>query len=301
MATTFSALLRSTRDALLPIADELSLSEAERILQHVLRCQRSDLYLSPTRLVDGQQRARVDTFIKRRLTGEPLQYVLGIAHFYSLSLVVGPDVLIPRPETEILVETVLAHEKANHERYLDFGVGSGAICAALALNRPRWHGVGLDVSPAALRIARINCPPLKVKLLCCNALSAIRTLSVAGGIARSYSEQSFGAVAGNAAACFDFIVSNPPYVSDGEMLQLDDSVKLFEPHEALDGGRNGLDFYDILARESKRILAPGGRLYCEIGATQGQQVVDLLRRNEWKEIRIVPDLAQRSRVVFAVA
>jgi|WetSurMetagenome_2_1015567.scaffolds.fasta_scaffold00008_73 release factor glutamine methyltransferase len=279
-----SALLRSLSQNLRPVAEGLSLSEAERILEHTLRCTRSELYLCPKRPIRDEEIRRVDDVLLRRLTGTPLPYVLGVAHFFALDLAVTPDVLIPRPETEMLVETVLVHERASRRRFLDIGTGSGAIAAALTENRRDWTGIGVDCSRAALRIARMNCGKRDVRLLCCDMLSALKNIPAPA-----------------ASSGFDFIVSNPPYVSADEMERLDESVRLFEPREALFGGAEGIDFYETLAAQGKNVLVKGGRLYCEIGATQSQKVTRLFGRRGWRNIGVFSDLAGRPRVVMAVA
>jgi release factor glutamine methyltransferase len=274
--------LRSARDRLTPVAGNLALAEAELILQHVLNCARSDLYLSPARKTSEREDARIEDFIRRRLTGEPLPYVLGVAYFHSLGIVVTPEVLIPRPETEILVETILEHEHAEQCRFADMCTGSGAISAALSCNRPQWHGIATDCSITALRIAKKNCPKARVNMLCCDMFSAVKNLS------------GF-----RTPPAFDFIVCNPPYVSAEEMVHLDESVRLFEPPVALAGGIDGLDFYKVLAAFGKNVLKAGGRLYCEIGATQEEKVCALFADNGWSTIKCFPDLTNRARVVMA--
>jgi release factor glutamine methyltransferase len=290
MAVVWAELLRSIAHQLRPVAGDLALVESENILQHVLECSRSELYLRPDESIPYYQLALVRKFTCQRLTGTPLPYVLGIAHFRSLQLRVSRNVLIPRPDTEILVQIVLNLERGSKRRYLDMGTGSGAICAALSAECPSWSGVGVDISEAALRIAKINCFGRRVFLLCCDLFSALHKHSL------SSNKDLIGTFAGPG---FDFVVSNPPYVSDSELPDLDDSVKAYEPMLALDGGKLGLSYYQKIAVQAKDMLVHSGRLYFEIGATQRELVVDLLARNGWKNIQVFNDLANRPRVVHA--
>ena len=301
MASDLLALLRSARDKLAPVAGDTSLPEAEEILEHVLQCTRSELYLS-ARKTSERENASIENLIRQRLTGEPLPYVLGVTHFHSVDLVVTPDVLIPRAETEILVETILAHEHSQPCRFIDLCTGSGAISAALVSRRPQWHGIATDCSLAALRIARNNCPKARVSMLCCDMFSAVKNLSTVRATASPRS--MVGGTSSNddkSRHKFDFVVSNPPYVSDDEMQKLDESVRLFEPLVALAGGEDGLDFYELLATQAKNVLIPGGRFYCEIGASQEEKVPRLLTGHGWNSIRTFPDLAGRTRIVMAKA
>ncbi len=276
---SITALLLQIRDSLFTVAGELALSESEIILQHVLQCTRSDLYLSREKSVGGEARARITALVDQRLSGKPLAYVLGKVHFYSVDLAVTPDVLIPRPDTESLVDVVLAHEGSDSLLYVDVGTGSGALCAVLSGQRPLWTGVAVDVSRAAIHVAQGNCSGRRVGFVCCDMLSALRP---------------------SAGRFFDFIVSNPPYVSEEEMPFLDDSVKAFEPLAALYGGKQGLFFYESLAAQGRKMLSSSGRLYCEIGATQAESVSQLLCTHGWNDIQVFPDLAQRPRVIRAV-
>ena len=187
-------------------------------------------------------------------------------------------VLIPRPDTEVLVEEVLGHEPLSPRRFFDCCTGSGCIAATLTEERESWHGVAADLSPAALCIAAKNCGP-RVVLVCCDRLSAL---------------------GGSGASGFDFIVANPPYIPAAVLPILDPSVRDFEPIMALDGGEDGLAFYRYLAEYAPKILKRGGRLYAEIGYDQGPAVEAILRDREWKAIHITKDLGGRDRVVRAM-
>jgi release factor glutamine methyltransferase len=272
---TVPNLLKEIKARLQPIAGECSLNEAEIILEHAMHCSRSDLYVIAGRVISDDQHHEIDAVVKRRLTHEPLPYILGAVHFHSKEFIVSNAVLIPRPDTEVLVEKVLEMEPEGPCSFLDVGIGSGAIAESLADRRPRWVAVGIDISEQALKIARTNCRD-KIGLLCGNLYSAF----IRGPL-------------------FDFIVSNPPYISEKEMAELDPSVKGFEPICALYGGKDGLDFYRTLAEKSKDFLKKGGRIYCETGYAQGQTVRAVFSDNGWKNILQFPDLAGRPRVVVA--
>jgi len=254
------------------VSDDLALSEAEQILQHILHCSRTDLYLRPNASLSKEKQEYLNAIVQRRILHEPLPYIFKKAYFHSLELYVDNAVLIPRPDTEIIVETVLKREKEDRCLFLDLGTGSGAISAVLTKERHRWRGIGSDISREALRVARRNCP---------GAVSLVNTDRVA-----AFKPLHF----------FDFIVSNPPYISGPEMEKLDASVKDFEPSLALYGGADGLDFYRFLAQHAPPYLKPQGRLYCEIGADQGGPLGGIFKSPPWRDVVILPDLAGRSRV-----
>jgi release factor glutamine methyltransferase len=272
--------LETLQESLAPVSQECARYESENILQHVLKCSRSDLYLKGSQIISQEVNSRIRSIVTRRLSGEPLAYILGSVFFYSMEISVNRDVLIPRQETEILVDTVLKNESSEKCSFIDLGTGSGAILAVLCKERPKWSGTGVDISPDTLKTARKNCPSNKVKLLCCDMFSAIKISD----------PQKNG---------FDFIVSNPPYISDKEMNGLDPSVSMYEPHIALSGGKDGMDFYKVLASEGKNILKPGGRIFCEIGCSQGEKSERIFNQTSWDNTKIENDLVHRPRVIMA--
>jgi release factor glutamine methyltransferase len=273
---TAGEALRSLTDALLPVAGDLARREAEEVLLRAAGLRRHELYLAPGTLLDEHVPDHLQTVARRRASGEPLAYVLGVAYFHSLDLVITPDVLIPRPDTETLVERIVADQPASSARcFLDLGTGSGAVAAALLHIRPLWQAVATDISPAALRTARRNLPE-RCSLVCADRLEAL------GQRAR-----------------FDFVACNPPYIASGEIDGLEESVRCFEPRLALDGGSDGLAFYRHLAAEAGRCLADQGMLYCEIGWSQREDVMALMRDRGWHGVACTPDLAGRPRVVSA--
>jgi release factor glutamine methyltransferase len=276
MATTKSTLQRIEK-ALEKVCGRSSLFEAESILQDVLRCSRTELYTTFFPLqISADKTERINSIIRRRLEDEPLAYILGSVYFYSKEIVLTRDVLIPRPETEVLVETVLNQEHNETLFFADIGTGSGAIAAILLAQRPSWTAVATDISCAALGIARRN--------------TAERTRFVCSDMLASFKPD---------ARIFDFVVCNPPYISRKEMAELDKSVISFEPRTALFGGDDGMDFYRILAGGARNILKPGGRIFCEIGSDQAAPVCNMFLFENWHVVKVHNDLAGRTRVFTA--
>jgi release factor glutamine methyltransferase len=273
MATIASTLRRLQAD-LDSVAGQTSLFEAETLLQHVLGCTRSTLYLNAPLSVTAGQFSRINEIVKRRLDHEPLAYILETVHFYTSDIIVSPVALIPRPETEILVETVLKNEPGESIRFLDVGTGSGAIALSLQKERPHWRGIGIDISLPALKLAKRNCP-IQTAIVCCDCVSAFKSQKV------------------------EIIVSNPPYVSEDEMKRLDPDVKMFEPPIALFGGKDGLNFYRILSLEAKRILEGKGRIYFEISCLHAKGTKDIFISENWDDVQVLEDLTNRPRVLTA--
>jgi release factor glutamine methyltransferase len=265
--------LNFIKSELLPVSGELAQSEAELILEHVFNCSRSDLYLSKKNTVTDDIQKKINAIVSRCKHHEPLPYIFNKAYFHSMEFYVDPSVLIPRPDTEILVETILENEKNKDCFFLDIGTGSGAIAAILLKKNRFWKGIGSDISNKALHIAKKNCLQ-NIYFINSDMLSAFKPLHG-----------------------FDFIVSNPPYISSAEMNDLDLSVKNFEPEIALYGGKDGLDFYRSLSDNAGHFLKPHGRLYCEIGFAQEKQVTEIFKLTGLENMEILPDLAGRPRVV----
>ena len=251
--------------------------DAEVLLAHVLGCDQTALLTHPDRLLSPDELNRWEGVLERRLASEPMQYITGAQEFFGLLLEVTPDVLIPRPETEHLVEATLEHigQEAN-ARVVDVGTGSGAIAVALAHGRPRSHVIAVDLSPRALEVARRNAQRHgvldRMTLLESNLLAAVD------------------------GADFDVVVSNPPYIGEGEVLE--PQVSDYEPHSALYSGPTGLEVYERLIPEAGRVLKPGGWLLLEIGFGQQPAVEALLRG--WRSVSVVHDLQGIPRVVQAM-
>jgi release factor glutamine methyltransferase len=269
------------RDALHGAAARLSglataRRDAQLLLLRVLGRDRAWLFAHPDGVLSEAQARQFDEWIERRSRHEPVQYIVGETEFYGLTLKVTPDVLIPRPETEHLVEAVLRRlSPGSVARIADVGTGSGAIAIALAHALPRAEVTGLDISVAALEVARQNA-------VRCEVNGRIRWLK----------SDLLAAVRGES---FDAIVSNPPYVADAEILE--PQVRLYEPREALFAGPTGLEVYRRLIPEAGEALRPGGWLLLEIGQGQRDALRDLLA--DWDGVEFVDDVQGIPRVAIA--
>jgi release factor glutamine methyltransferase len=274
---------------------------AEVLLMFTLACDRAYLYAHSERTLTEDEVSRYDEVLSERARGVPSQYIIGHQEFWGLDLVVTPAVLIPRPETEHVVETVLelASEMAPQRvlnrpqpgmlraksptvvhwpKIVDVGTGSGCIALALANEMPQADIIAVDVSADALEVARANAARLQL---------SERVRFCQGDLLRSFTQES----------TFDFIVSNPPYVSEGEADKVQREVRKFEPHIAVFGGPEGLDTVRRLVEQARPHLSDGGWLVMEIGFSQEQQVRDLLAG--WAEVRSVLDLQSIPRVIAA--
>ncbi len=274
-ATAGEALTLATqRLASLPTARR----DAELLLLHTLgdpeKHTRAWLLTHPEAEITPAQLTHYETLLARRARHEPIQYITGRQEFYGLTLRVTPAVLIPRPETEHLVEAALARIPADvPTRILDVGTGSGAIAIALAAHRPPAILTAVDSSPAALAVARENAAAhhVAIRFVESDLLSALPNEN------------------------FDLIVSNPPYVSAGESLE--PQVRDFEPHSALFAGESGLEIYRRLIPQAQNALVPGGWLLMEIGHGQQQPLATLL--SGWRNLAFLPDLQGIPRIVIA--
>lgn len=247
----------------------LPAAEALILLCWALGRDRAEVYLHPDVRLAAAEVSRLDAAVRRRASGWPLQYVTGEAWFWSHKLRVGPGVLVPRPETETLVEAALERlDRAG--RVADIGTGSGAIALALASARPDVEVTAVERSKRALRYARQNLGP------------GVRLLE--GDLLRPLPRPQ------------DVIVANPPYVSEAEYGQLAADVRR-EPRAALLGGSDGLCVLRRLASDARRHLRPGGWLLVEIGAGQGDAVQEIFTRRGWRDIFLRTDLAGHARVV----
>jgi release factor glutamine methyltransferase len=216
--------------------------------------------------------------IARRALSEPIQYITGEREFYGLRFAVTPDVLIPRPETEHLVEAAIERIPPNAPFYItDVGTGSGAIAIALAVARPLATITAIDSSPIALQVAKEN--------------------AVAHGVGDRITFRESDLLANVGQSECDLVVSNPPYIANGERETLDAEVRDYEPASALFAGPTGLEVYERLIPQAATALQPGGWLIMEIGAGQQFQLTQLLK--DWRNVGFEPDLQGIPRVVLA--
>lgn len=259
---------------------ESPLLDAQLLLAHVLGRDRTYVRAHlPDSLPTGIA-AEFDSLVARREAREPLPYLLGRWEFLGMPFEVGPGVLIPRPETELLVEAAAARLGAG-ARILEVGPGSGCICAGLAHLLPAAEIVGLEISPAAAAIAARNVQALGFE-------ERVRIIEGA------YPE------AARELGRFDAVVSNPPYIPSAEVDRLAPELLQFEPRQALDGGVEGLDVLLPLVAQAPGLLTEEGLLALEVGAGQAEGVAERIRRSgKWRQPEILPDLAGIPRVVLA--
>lgn len=259
--------------------------DAEVLLGHTLGMDRVGLYVNFDRPLETQEVDAYRRVIAERGQRKPVAQITGVREFYSYELKVTPDVLIPRPETELLVETVLSYvndvldrQPGYVPRIVDVGTGSGAIAVTLAAQLPAAEVWALDCSPQALKIAEENAARLGV--------AARMTFRTGHWLQPVASEKPF-----------DVVVSNPPYIPSSEIDQLMPEVRLFEPRLALDGGADGLNAYRELLPAARQVVVPGGIVAVEVGDGQAEQVAAIGREAGWKEYDIHHDLAGKGRVV----
>lgn len=252
--------------------------DAELLLEYVTGLSRTNFRAMPERELPAAAGWSFQQLVKRRLQGEPVAYICGHQEFWSLLFEVTPAVLIPRPETELLVERALVHaDKQAHLRVADLGAGSGAIALSIASERPAAHVVASDVSQDALQVATRNAARLQV-----------RNVTFTRGA-------WFAPLAGER---FDMIVSNPPYIAaDDPDLAAD--VRRFEPHIALIAGRTGMEALELIIAESAQYLNPQGWLILEHGWKQAAAVRSRLVRHGFTHVRSHADLAGHERVTEA--
>lgn len=255
-------------------------------MAHALRCPRLEVISHPERLLTPSQEAAFQAMLTKRASRCPLSYIIGEKEFFGLSFVVSSDVLIPRPETEILVEECL-RRVGDGAVIADIGTGSGAIAVALAVNLPGANVYATDTSEQALKVAKVNAEKHGV---------ADRVCTVRGDLLEALSVGVVGhAVPEQRQERLDAIVSNPPYIPSGVIESLEPEVRQ-EPIQALDGGPDGLEVYRRLVPQA---LGLAGLIAVEIGVEQASPVTQIARDAGWAEVEIIRDLAGIERVVIA--
>lgn len=277
--TTIAAALRAARARLASAGVENSMLDARLLLAHALGAPTSHLTAAPDQELRVEDHGAYERLLQRRAAREPIAYILGRREFWSLDLVVTPATLVPRPETETLVEAALARHRdlGSKPRILDLGTGSGCVLLALLHERAQASGLGVDISAAAISVARMNADRLGL-------------VARAEWLVRDWRAGVEGR--------FDLVVGNPPYIARAELEALAPEVREHEPRAALDGGTDGLDAYRDLLERIPGWLASGGLAMLEIGAGQASRLSDLVMRGTGVEIvEFKRDLAGIERVV----
>jgi release factor glutamine methyltransferase len=291
---TIKAALDWTQGYLATNGAENPRLEAQWLLTTATSLSRLELYTNHDQPLTGEQRTVLREAIKRRVAGEPLQYILGKAPFRHLELRVRPGVLIPRPETEVLVDLVLdelraigeraaTHPVGSHPeppRVLDLCTGTGCIALSLLHEYPGVQVVATDIDPAALALAQENATLMEAPLTI--LLDDLATTLVADPTTH---------------ASFDIVVSNPPYVPTAELAALPDEVAAFEPHAALDGGPDGLHIFRRILEQAQLLLKPNALLACELHETTLEQAKTLCESAGFHSTKIHQDLTQSPRIL----
>ena len=281
MAITYNNLYLDIRQQLRKAGIEAATLEARELVCFGTGKSREELARDGGLYASPELERQVRSLVDRHLAGEPVAYLIGEWEFYGLPLDISPDVLIPRPDTEVLAGQAIEYIQTLGEcRVLDLCAGSGCIGLAVASQVPQARVVLGEYSDAELKVCRQN----------------IRRSGLSGRVvpiqadAREKPERALGE--------FQCIVSNPPYIPHDDIAGLDTSVKDYEPHLALDGGEDGLDFYQTISGKWKDALVPGGRLYFEVGIGQADSVLRIMRAQGFGDIQVVKDLHGIPRVVF---
>jgi release factor glutamine methyltransferase len=252
--------------------------DARLLLEAAAGVSRTDLIADPYRVIDEAAAGVLEGYVERRARREPVARILGRKGFWKLLLDVGPAVLVPRPDTETLVELALnAFPERAPFSVLDLGVGSGAILLSILAERPAAKGLGVDVSEEALAVARDNAANLGLS----GRATFLRT--------------DWGQGLGDES--FDLVVCNPPYIPTPDLDALEPEVRNHEPRLALDGGPDGLGAYRALAPEILRLLRPEGLFFVEIGWDQADEVKELFEAAGAWDVAVIKDLGDRDRVI----
>ena len=279
MLTVLEVINRSA-DYLNSKGIESARTNAELLLADILHCKRLDLYLMYDKPLSESELNEYREYLKRRSVFEPLQYITGRVEFFGLEFTISPSVLIPRPETEILVESVITSIEAKDEiKILDIGSGCGNIGIAIAANLPNVIVEGIDISEEAIAVAVENTSKYNLQ----NRIS-FRCVDILNTAAEQLSN-------------YDIVVSNPPYVSKLDYMKLQKEIKDYEPEIAVTDISDGLKFYKSITPMAKNILNKSGKLFYEIGEGQSEQVKNILKENGFSEIAMLQDYGNINRVI----
>lgn len=264
---------------------QFSALEAELLICNLYSWDKSQFYLNLNQEMAAKEQEILTNYLVRRVTNEPLQYIIGSQDFYGREFQVNSSVLIPRPETELLVEALLnavnsIWPPATILNVVDVGSGSGAIAITIALERNSWTVYGVDISNDALNVANANADRLGARINFYN-----------GDLLQPLHERDIKV---------DIIVSNPPYIPKNDILSLMPEVKNFEPQLALDGGEDGLDFYREIINQSKQLLNRPGLIIFEVGINQANDISDLLIVAGAANVEFIKDYQGIDRIVKAI-
>ena len=277
MATVADLLQRHNE---LSPASDTALLDTELLLCHSLSVDRAWLKTWPDKILSAPDMQRFEQLFRRRLEGEPVAFIIGSQGFWTLDLKVSPHTLIPRPETELLVETAMQLELPNNSQVLDLGTGTGAIALALASEYPQWQMTAVDVQASAVELAEQN------RLAC-----RLKNVTI-------YQRDWFAAVANRQPqTLFNLIVSNPPYIEIDDAHLFEGDVR-FEPASALVSGTQGLDDLQLVIGQSSGFLAPAGWLLVEHGHAQGLAVRDLFNEAGYVLVETRQDYNQLDRITL---
>lgn len=276
----FSIAGNMRQSSLLDVVSDSARLDTEILLAHALDKNRAYLYTWPEKLLSAEQQKTFDQLMQRRVNGEPIAYIIGEKEFWSLPLFVNESTLIPRPDTEVIVETALSlfvdDEPKTKRSVVDLGTGTGAIALALASEKPHWNIIAADNSAAACELAKKNQQRHQLHnmtVLCSDWLAAIDISGV------------------------DLIVSNPPYIQENDPHLYQGDVR-FEPHSALTAKNNGLADIETISRQARNVLRSSGWLLIEHGYQQAEAVIAILQKNQYISCRTVNDMAGQPRMTM---
>jgi len=279
-ASTIGAIYQHLSDELAAAGIEEPRLEARMLLCFAAGLEQSRIIGYPEDEISADTAAKLNEFSQRRKTGEPIAYISGQKEFWSLNFKVSRETLIPRPDSETLVEAVLSAlpDKSAGLSILDLGTGTGCLLLALLSELPNAKGLGLDISPAACEIAQENAEML--------SLTSRATIQQGDWMTKLSGE-------------FDVIISNPPYIIESDIAELEQGVNQFEPHLALSGGADGLDAYHLIAAQCKTHLPPNGLLAVECGIGQVPDIKGIFKKNNLIVKSVHKDIANVERCILA--
>lgn len=273
-------LLFNIRKSLSEFYPDTEISGLIRIIvEYITKSSMPALLSDKNTKITSEENLKIDKIVERLQRFEPIQYIIGETEFYGLPFIVNQDVLIPRPETEELVELILIENKGSKSQILDIGTGSGCIAISLQKHLPEANITGWDISDKALSIAEIN-----------NKNNGVDVIFKQVDILSDYPNNQH----------FDIIVSNPPYVLDSEKIDMHSNVLDYEPHTALFvPDHSPLLFYNKIADIATQLLGNGGKLYFEINRAKGQETIKMLEGKNFSNIRLIKDISGNDRIIRA--